>query len=223
MKELYTEAALRKCSKPKALTKLEKIYQGLHESDKENYFDDFADLMSFFTPTPTSKKVKTPLEWVNLAVSKEATRYYLAASYSDGEYLVATDGARLHRVKTDLPKGYYDKMGNAIDLDGNFPEYTKLFFDTKGKLEVTLGINKAELEKSGKNWVCVFNIEGYEYGINKKYLEDALNGKESLHGHLDIKPTDNLTLKRFISKFPFQSEDKSIILMPVKLQTARSK
>lgn len=227
MKEIYTKAALRKCSKPKALDKLKDIYISLSDEDKRINLDAFADLFSFFTPKPAGKKEKTPLEWVNLAVSTEATRYYLCASYSDGEWLVATDGHRLHRIKTDLPEGYYDKLGNAIDLDGTFSEYTRLFFETKDKLEVILDVEKAELEHHGKKWYYVFNVKGQEWGVNKKYFDDALNGKKVLKGHFDInikpKKDDKVVDLASIYFMPFQSEDKTLMLMPVKLHNVRNK
>jgi len=163
-----------------------------------------------------------------LAVSKEANRYYLCASYYDGEYLVGTNGHRMHRIEYAAPKGYYDSLGNAIDLDGTFPKYTRLFFDTEDKLKVILDIDKAELEKIGKKWFYVFNVEGVEYGINKKYFDDAANGKKALKGHFDISATpsedeDIRVREQAIEFSPFQSEDKSIMLMPVKLKSSRDK
>lgn len=213
MKEIYTKAALRKCSKPKALDKLEILYQNMSEDDKAKYSDDIADLFSFFTPKPTGKKPKTPIEWVNLAVSTEATRYYLCASYSDGKWLVGTDGHRLHRMETELPKGYYDKLGNAIDLDGTFPQYERVFFDVEGKMKVTLDIEKAKLDKLHKKWIYVFDIDGCQIKFNKKYVDEALNGKTSAEGHVDVG-IDFKEKSYVMQSSPFQSEDKTFMIMP---------
>ena len=233
MKEIYTKAALRKCSKPRALNMLEVLYQNMSEEDKKNNSEMIADLMSFFTPKPTGKKPKTPLEWVNLAVSTEATRYYLCASYSDGKYLVATDGHRLHRMETKLPEGYYDKLGNAIELDGNFPQYERLFFDVDRRIKVTLDIEKAGLEHHGKKWHYVFDVNNVEVGFNKKYVDEALNGKTSVVGHIDVdidfkakkdEPLKDVEARRIseIEWSPFQSEDKSFMLMPIRLHAVRN-
>lgn len=221
MKEIYTLAAQTKCGKTQAMQVLERFYENMSEEQQCLNKHDIAKLFSFFTPKATSKKAKSPIDWVNLAVSDDATRHYLVATYSDGEFLVATDGHRLHRIETDLLVGYYDKLGNAIDLDGTFPDYKRLIFDATGKVEVTLDIEKAKLDKQGKSWVYVFDVMGTPYVFKKKYVDDALNGKEVLKGHIDvnIESKDNKEIEQYILNaeviyHAFQSEDKSIMLMP---------
>jgi len=228
MKELYTQAATIKCRKPKALELLKDMYQKMNDAEKEKYLDTIANLMSFFTPKPTGK-VKKPMDWVNLAISKEQSRYYLCYAYSDGEWLVATDGHRLHRIKTSLSKGYHDTAGNAIDIDGTFPDYKKLFFDIKDKIEVTLDVDNANTEHYNKKWFYVFEVEGVEWAVNKKYLDEALNGNKILKGHFDVDVNLQKQVQESQDQFEarkktnivrsvFQSEDKTILLTPFKLR-----
>ena len=139
----------------------------------------------------------------------------------------------MHRIENNLPQGYYDKLGNAIALDSNFPDYQRLFFDTEGKIKVTLDIEKAGLEHHGKKWYYVFDIEGAEIGFDKKYVDEALNGKTSVVGHIDVdidfkakedEPLKDVEARRIneIEHSPFQSEDKSFMLMPCRLHAVRN-
>mgnify|MGYP000616211462 CR=1 FL=1 len=54
-----------------------------------------------------SKKSKTDFEWVAKAVGTEEVRPQLWNVYATGEYIVATDGHRMHYCKDKRPAGFY--------------------------------------------------------------------------------------------------------------------
>lgn len=118
-----------KLSKSKVQQLLADLYA---KSDDELLQNKLAGAYAHFMPA-LPKKAKTSFEWVCKARSKRAARYYINNAYSDGEYLVATDGHRLHYIPTELEEGYYDQNGDKIEVDATFPIWRRIspFFNDK--------------------------------------------------------------------------------------------
>lgn len=64
-------------------------------------------------------KELSPIDWVRLAVSKDASRYNLVSVYGTGSEVVATDGNRLHLAKVKGISGYLDDPS----IDGEFVDF----------------------------------------------------------------------------------------------------
>lgn len=116
-----------KLKKKEAQVILERIYDELPTDNLEKTAEHIrlAQLYRYFMPAKP-KKATTDMEWVHKAAETKGHREYLKFAYSDGEFLVATDGARLHAVSTDLGKGFYDRAGNLIegmDKNHSFPDW----------------------------------------------------------------------------------------------------
>jgi len=78
---------------------------------------DLEALLLYFAPKPR-KKPKSAYEWVSLAASKDDARQFLCAVHCDGEWMVATDGHRLHLAPADgLPEGIYQPGVEPMQLE----------------------------------------------------------------------------------------------------------
>lgn len=144
-----------------------------------------AAIYKYFMPA-IPKEAKTDQEWVFKATSKEATRPYLHFSYCDDENLVATDGHRLHYIPAQGDKGYQDQNGAPITLALNltFPDYKRVIPTT---FKWTIKVELSELEivpiitLSKKVVAYVIHVNNkLSIGVNKKYLEEALNGLDKV-------------------------------------------
>lgn len=84
------------------------------------------------------------LEFVQLAVSKDESRYNLTSVYRDTEYLVATDGNRLHYSNglQKLEKGHF-----LNGLDAEFPIWKPILPTEKESTSIVLGVNKELMSK----------------------------------------------------------------------------
>jgi DNA polymerase III sliding clamp (beta) subunit (PCNA family) len=81
------------------------------------------------------------LEYVQIAVSKDDTRYNLTKVYRDTEYLVATDGHRLH-FSNGMPKV---EKGFFLDgTDAEFPNWSQVRVKSVNA-QIEIGINKHDL------------------------------------------------------------------------------
>lgn len=72
------------------------------------------------------------LKYIELAKSKDETRFNLCAVYRDKNHLVATDGHRLH-MSNGLPDA---TPGYLNGLDAQFPDYAQILPKTKEAGEV---------------------------------------------------------------------------------------
>lgn len=158
------------------------------------------DLVSLFKlfKLASPKIAKTLEQWVFKAVSKDQYRPYLHLSYSDGEYLVATDGRRLHMTKTGLDAGYYDMNSNPIEWDFNFPEYKRVLPNIE-VMEKRLLIRK-DFVLQDNTHVLIHDIK-----FNLSYIEDALNGADNV----DMYVTDDK------SPIVLDMGDRQAVVMPV--------
>lgn len=174
-----------KLKKQQLIRHLENMYEEAIESQKPL----LADLYVHFLPA-LPKVAKTAFEWVAKACNKELTRPYLNYVYCDGENIVATDGHRLHMSKAPYGHGvgFYDHSGKKIcGVDYTFPEYKKVIPTTNETspyinlktLENVLNISFISSIQKSKGENIFLNIGGKagQVCLNKKMLEDALNGE----------------------------------------------
>ena len=85
-------------------------------------------LYKFFSPV-IPKTPKTDLQWVVLATSKVKNdgRPYLRAVQVLNGLMTATDGQSLHQAPTDMSDGYYDAMGQSVDMsDWTYPDVSRV-------------------------------------------------------------------------------------------------
>lgn len=162
-----------KIKKEQAVNLLESMYESASKEDKQV----LARLYTHFIPA-VPKKAKDTCEWVAKAVSTEAARIYLHHNYSDGKNLVATNGHAMHIAPASLEEGFYDHMGNKIELDYTFPDYKRVIPSYEKSQVVELNIEDFELVKENKDWAYIFTVEDTEFKVNKKYLENAINGEK---------------------------------------------
>lgn len=182
--------------------------KNLYDTASDDIKKDLAAIYKYFTPA-MPKVTKCPLMWVYKATEKSATRPYLNHSYSDGENLVATDGHRLHYIKTDLEQGYYDSKGVKIDYDGNFPEYKRVLPEPKHKQEIDF--SKLELkanDRAKKIIQYVLPLNGKEHLFDKKIVDEALNGLTTVTMHGDFDDT--------LSPKGFELEHGNAVIMPMR-------
>lgn len=161
--------------------------KNLYDTASDDIKKDLAAIYKYFTPS-MPKVTKCPLMWVYKAVSKEAAREYLNHSYSDGTHLIATDGYRLHYIKTDLEKGFYDSKGVQIDFEGNFPDFERIVPEAKHSQEVDFSKLELKTSERGKKIIqYVLPLNGKEHLFDKKIVDEALNGqtKVTIWGDFD--------------------------------------
>lgn len=165
MTNIQTEAYnLRKPNKAWARKLLEQLYE-------QSPDDAYAMLYKYFEVTPP-KNPKTLQEWVNKARSSEAFRPQLHHSYYDGEYLIATNGHRLHRVKCDLPQvGYYHADGSYMYIDFKFPETSRVFPSHTHSFQFDM--NK-HCRKHDEQLYRLTIFDGVKWYVNRKYLDDLM-------------------------------------------------
>ena len=82
-------------------------------------------------------------QFVEIAVSKEESRYNLCAIYRDKTELVATDGHRLH-----LQRGLPESTPHYINgLDANFPDWREVYPKTDIVSEAVIRVDSAIVKK----------------------------------------------------------------------------
>ena len=146
--------------------------------DLENINKDVvAALYQYFLPT--FKKPKNLIEWVSLAKSKEATRYYITEMHARDGKLVATDGHRLHVVNlSDIHldkhlKGYISLTGAEIEFDGRFPEYERVV--PEENLQAAFDLAQAfEIKQDDYGTFIYLDLFGTRCKFNLKYWQDAV-------------------------------------------------
>jgi len=172
-----------KIKKEKVQDVLEKLYNHLENGSslepqyKNDTLIQLAQTYKYFQPS-VPKKCANILDWVGKAKGKEQTRYYLTEMYADKENIVATDGHRVHITPNKQGyKGYIDKKGNVIDINGTYPEYKRIIPE-KTHSDI-LDMEKCVVDQSGKLTVAIFNLFGARVCLNMKYLLDLMNGEKT--------------------------------------------
>lgn len=159
---------------------IQRIIEDMYEAETNDARKkDLALMYKYFTPA-LSTKVKTAEDWVYKARSNDDFRPHINLPYSNGKHLIATDGHRLHRIKTNLPEGFYDNNSVKIDNDTSFPDVSRLFKDESfATKKETIRISDLPITKStaGKN-IFEYEIDGKFF--NKRYVDDVANGEDIL-------------------------------------------
>ena len=172
-----------KLNKDKVQDVLEEFYKhvdnnpSLEPQYKKDTLIQLAQTYKYFQPS-VPKKCANILDWVGKAKGKEQNRYYLTEMYADKENIVATDGHRVHITPNKQGyKGYIDKKGNVIDINGTYPEYKRII--PKKTHSDILDMEKCVVDQSGKLTVAIFNLFGARVCLNMKYLLDLMNGEKT--------------------------------------------
>jgi hypothetical protein len=115
-------ASLGKTSKKEAFDHLQQM---IERATNDEEILALAFLYNQFQPAlPT--KPKTSFQWVAKAMPKKDIRFYLNYVYTDSNYIVATDGNRLHLTKNHQGlSGYYNKNMHSVKVDHNYPNYER--------------------------------------------------------------------------------------------------
>lgn len=172
---------------------------------------DAATLYAYFIPASTKgKTVKTPEQWVMLAMGVNDVRNYLNFAYSDGENLVATDGHRLHMMPTKLPTGFYDRNMAMVTVNGNFPNYQRIIPDATRMTEYSADIKELKIDAESKRLVWYMLPCGAQ--VQKKYLDDAIQ-KDEQFKYLSNGP-GNAILLQF-------DDGRKAVIMPRRVQKTK--
>jgi len=172
MKEYRNDIITRAANidKPKKVEAFESLNRIITETDAPAV-DDLARLYAYFLPKPPAR-AKTPMQWVAKAVAgKSDVRVCLQHMYSNGEYLVASDGHRLHGITTTLPAGYYDIAGNQITISDEYPDWCRILPEESCNIGTTIETLATERVA---DYVVVNLIE--DIWVNLRYLQAIANG-----------------------------------------------
>lgn len=200
MNNIQTHAYLSdKPNKARARQLLEQLYNQAPDGA-------YAELYKYFEVKP-SKKPKSLEEWVNLARSSEAVKPQLHHTHYDGEYLTATDGHRLHRIKTKLPQvGYYHADGSYMYIEWKFPETQRVFPTPTYCFDFDMTLH-CKIEDKNHYRLDVFNNVWF---FKRNYLDQLMG--ETTKARLFTDYNDSRSAVHFIF------DNREAILMPVKLQ-----
>jgi len=141
-----------------------------------------------------------PFKVCSLFRAKKDVRYYLNHIYSNNEYLIASDGCSLVRVKHEVPAGYYSDTGiMQHDTDyAKFPNFEKAY----NKISYDRVYNIDELKiggilSDGTKYLTIeskSNLYAFDeslinrikkLGITEFYLLDSLTGLHFKHNNID--------------------------------------
>ena len=175
-----------------------------------------AALYQYFLPT--FKKPKNLIEWVSLAKSKEATRYYITEMHARDGKLVATDGHRLHVVNlvdTDLDeylKGYISLTGAEIELGGQFPEYERVIPEEnlQAEFDLTQAFEIKQDDYGTYGTYIYLDLFGTRCKFNLKYWQDAVQKDTSCQ----------ITKKDDDSRSPVKLtfDNRMAVIMPTRIE-----
>lgn len=210
----------QKLSKPKLYERVLKI---VTTQDGDMSFDDMVALYAFFVPAVPAKP-KTQIQWIYKAVPKNDVRYYLNQAYCDGEYLVGTDGHRLHAFELEdkLEPGYYNSELVKIECDGRYPDWKRVMPSMGLSTHKTPAaallmmhelrdiIDRAPVEPIDEGKPAQ-KIEIFGRWVNRVYLLDALswfNESESVDVFCDEDKND--------TSIQFTQGHKQCVIMPMR-------
>ena len=151
------------------------VIEKLMKSDDKTITDVETEMLyKYFLPKLSKKKAKSAIHWVAMACSSpKDIRRYLTYMYSDGDYLVATDGHRLHMVETDLDEGYYcPNSFERVDLDDKYPDFNRVIPSYKTVQEYDL--TKCESREHFKT----IHIKVKDTWLNRDFLMPGCNGSQ---------------------------------------------
>lgn len=208
MKNIQTHAKKlnKKPNKEVAQNLIEQMYTD--NSINSDYKEHLAGLYKYFQP-PVKKKPKDLKEWVMLARCKDPARYYLNEMYYKDGVLYGCDGHRLHMLKLDveLMEGYYDSKLNHLDIEGTFPDVTRII--PSKSFTGTIKLDDAEIQGSGKDSKHIFMLDDLKIGFRSRYIIEAfLNDKEAAF---------SMSYKHPSSPLLIEFNDRSAVIMPTRI------
>lgn len=131
-------------------------------------------LRAYFMPS-TPAKPKTSFDWVKKAIAVNDVRHYLNHLNATGERICGTDGHRVHVTPSDLPAGYYDKSGAAIDESSRYPDIDRVIPNNPNYKSIDLSDPSVfEVGQSGKLDYIQLSADP-SYCVRREYLLDALS------------------------------------------------
>jgi len=147
--------------------------------DDISQLDALACLYSTFAPKATRRKVTSAFEWLTLAINTKDHRHYLHNVHVEDGVGYATDGHRLHSAPLpDMPDGFYDISGVAVDNGGTFPNVQQLISSVMPSrfhmLTDNLGDVVAGAERDKPAEYQALNLDDHTAHVNRRYLLDAL-------------------------------------------------
>ena len=124
-------------------------------------------------------RMRDPERWVDVAIDPDEARVALRYAYSDGEWLMGTNGHRIHRIKTKLPSGYYDDDCGMVPCDtpdeGAFPtNISKLFEKARGET-TTIELGPVIVSWFVGRMQYTNRVNGILY--QDRYLREAASGE----------------------------------------------
>lgn len=180
---------------------------------------ELAILYRHFMPGKTAKP-KTPFKWVfNATAGSKDVRNYLQYCYVADNYLVGTDGHRMHlRYGTDLEPGFYNGDGCRVDgAQWSYPDFQRVR-PTSEKSATTQVIHKSDLLKSeigtcgtGRQLIEVRQVCGRWLQAN--YLDQALAIFESAAVECIGEPDSAVTA------IELRQGDLAAVFMPIRPST----
>lgn len=152
---------------------------------------ELARLYSHFMPTPP-RKPRNRFEFVAKAVSKDATKENMRFVYVDEEYIVATDGHRMHYCENDagdggtvLEPGYYNpKTGERVYDEDYFlfPDYKRIINQVTKDIYtrwVVGGVIPVTQTIDGDECDCFDLLANDTTRVNAKYYYDAMSYEDT--------------------------------------------
>lgn len=166
-------------------------------------------LYNYFTP-PMPKVAKTATDWVMKALADVSdVRYHLQSAHSDGKYLTATCGHRIHRIPTTLEPGYYDRNLIKVDIDARYPDTDQFYSERGNEQEIQVFVNNLDIvEIAARIRAYLIPVSGdMVIGVNTQYLDKARNGVNDIL----------LTVLDETSPIRMDTEFGTAVIMPLRL------
>jgi hypothetical protein len=175
---------VKKPTKAQAQNLVKRLYADMEQELTAQGKENMAQLYALFMP-PKAKIAKTGFDWVAKAMAgKKDPRYYMRYVHvsEDGEWIEATDGHRVHRIrnKGNMAPGYYLPNGDPVSVDGRYPEVKRVIPDLGPYFRHVVPLDKLEVIEN-KEVISYVMPNGQH--IQKKYLDDVFNGQSVVVVH----------------------------------------
>ena len=173
------------------------------------------------------QKIKNnPLSWVRLATEPKCDIDQFDKMVVHKGYAMGSDGYRIHGHKlpadqaANLEGKVIDENGNVLDIDSKpdkLPPVVYLFpmlVADEYPLTDTFDLSKCVVEKSERTGKYLFKLElfGEQCLFNKKFIEQALNGRQSVNVCANAE-FDAQSAVRFML-----SDTETAVVMPVHIE-----
>ena len=140
---------------------------------------------------------RDPLAWVCLAVGTDENRPHICRAHSDGEWVAATDGHRIHRAQLHLPLGSVCPYTlEPLGIPAEFPLYEQCIPRYHTQWDI---VSKGSFIVD-EDEVHLATPQGDVY-YNKNYVYEALAGMREAYVSLaETRPMDPLVLESIDGK-----------------------